>query len=115
MQQLRSRNAAGRLCRRQVTVRAEVGEGGSSAPGLIGKPSLTRPPARPSPSGPSPRSRDQGSGAGLKDRPPRQDSGGGNRRPDSFREGSAGNGIIPDVKQSRYIRFHLAYERRYKL
>ena len=87
LQQVRSRGGARSLCRRRLLPRAETGEGGSSTPGLVSKPSLSRPPQR---AAPAPES--QGKGAPAQDKPARQGSGGAYRRQDSFQEGSAGNG-----------------------
>ena len=87
LQQVRSRGGARSLCRRWLLPRAEGGEGGSSTPGLVSKPSLSRPPQRPAPA-----PEGQGRGTQAQDKPARQSSGGAYRRQDSFQEGSAGNG-----------------------
>ena len=84
---LRSRRVAGGPCRRNYVPTAEDGDGGSSPPGLISKPALSRPPSRqPAPS------LEPGRGNGMQDRPGRQGSGRGYRRQDSFAEPSEGNG-----------------------
>ncbi|CAL5226196.1 g9032 [Coccomyxa viridis] len=84
---MRGRGASRSLCRRRLLPRAEGGEGGSSAPSLVSKPSLSRPPQRPAPAPPS-----QEKGSQSQDKPARQGSGGGYKRQNSFQEGSAGNG-----------------------
>ena len=101
VQQLRSRGGFRSLCRRRLLPRAEAGQGGSSSPALILKPSLNRPPQRPPPP-----SQSEEEGNQTQDRPPKQASGGANRRQDSVQEGSGGNGkaLIPTLNAKWIIK-----------
>ena len=104
MQQMRSRGGARSLCHRRLLPRAEGGEGGSSTPGLVSKPYLSRPPQRPAPAPPS-----QEKGSQSQDKPARQGSGGGYKRQNSFQEGSAGNGPSSSYTFKLKISFLFTY------